>query len=180
MLAVANGAHLLSPEWLSASREAGRWLPEADFAVEVRRTSFPQNRSKSELTMSDAVEARGSEHSRAAVFAPELVTGFLSSAHGGVCARPPLEHPQLHAGREAEAEFRPHLNMQCQFLDAAERARQAREQKKPLRPLDTPQSREVYVHGPVAPMAGASKPDLDRLVNALGGKVRQPRCRESA
>lgn len=35
MLAVTNGAHILSPEWLSASREAGHWLPEADFAVEV-------------------------------------------------------------------------------------------------------------------------------------------------
>ena len=34
-MAVANGAHILSTEWLTASREAGRWLPEADFAAEV-------------------------------------------------------------------------------------------------------------------------------------------------
>ncbi len=36
LLAVANGAHILSPEWLTASREAGRWLPEADFIADVR------------------------------------------------------------------------------------------------------------------------------------------------
>ena len=36
LLAGANGAHILSAEWLTASREAGRWLPEADFTAEVR------------------------------------------------------------------------------------------------------------------------------------------------
>ncbi len=62
--------------------------------------------------------------------------------------------------------------MQCVFAEAAARAHAAREQGKRLRPLDTDESREVYVHGPVCPKAGAGKPDLERLVKALGGKVR--------
>ena len=37
MLAVANGAWLLSPQWVTASLEAGRWLPESRFPAKVRR-----------------------------------------------------------------------------------------------------------------------------------------------
>jgi len=36
MLAIANGAWLISPEWITASLEAGRWLPESQFPAEVR------------------------------------------------------------------------------------------------------------------------------------------------
>lgn len=36
MLAVANGAWLLSPQWVTASLEAGRWLPESQFSAKVR------------------------------------------------------------------------------------------------------------------------------------------------
>ncbi len=32
MLAIANGAFILQPSWVTASREAGRWLPEEEFA----------------------------------------------------------------------------------------------------------------------------------------------------
>ena len=35
MLAVANGAWLLSPQWVTASLEAGRWLPESQFPAKV-------------------------------------------------------------------------------------------------------------------------------------------------
>ena len=35
LLAVAQGAFILSPEWVTASLEAGRWLPEAAFASKV-------------------------------------------------------------------------------------------------------------------------------------------------
>jgi hypothetical protein len=35
MLAVARGAWLLSPAWLTASLEAGRWQDEQDFQAEV-------------------------------------------------------------------------------------------------------------------------------------------------
>ena len=37
MLAVANGAWLLSPQWVTASLEAGRWLPESRFPAKVRQ-----------------------------------------------------------------------------------------------------------------------------------------------
>jgi microcephalin len=36
MLAVANGAYIISPEWISASLEAGKWLPESDYRAKVR------------------------------------------------------------------------------------------------------------------------------------------------
>ena len=36
LLAVANGAWLLSPEWVTASLEAGQWLPEQPFEAQVR------------------------------------------------------------------------------------------------------------------------------------------------
>ena len=35
MLAVANGAWLLSPAWVTASLEAGSWLPESAFPAQV-------------------------------------------------------------------------------------------------------------------------------------------------
>ena len=35
LLAVAQGAWLVSPEWVSASLEAGRWLPEQPFEAQV-------------------------------------------------------------------------------------------------------------------------------------------------
>ncbi len=35
MLAVANGAWLLSPQWVTASLEAGHWLPESQFSAKV-------------------------------------------------------------------------------------------------------------------------------------------------
>lgn len=34
--AVANGAWLVSPEWVTASLEAGKWLPECRFPAKVR------------------------------------------------------------------------------------------------------------------------------------------------
>lgn len=36
MLAVANGAWLVTPEWITASLEAGKWLPESEFIAPVR------------------------------------------------------------------------------------------------------------------------------------------------
>jgi len=36
MLAILNGAHLLSPEWVTASIEAGYWLPEPNFVADVK------------------------------------------------------------------------------------------------------------------------------------------------
>ncbi len=36
LLAIANGAHLLRPEWVTASREAGSWLPEAEYLSPTR------------------------------------------------------------------------------------------------------------------------------------------------
>ena len=36
MLAVANGAHFVTPEWLTASLEAGRWLPERSYKPSMR------------------------------------------------------------------------------------------------------------------------------------------------
>lgn len=36
MLAVANGAWLVSPQWVTASLEAGKWLPESAFPAQVR------------------------------------------------------------------------------------------------------------------------------------------------
>lgn len=35
MLAVVNGAWLLSPQWVTASLEAGHWLPESQFSAKV-------------------------------------------------------------------------------------------------------------------------------------------------
>jgi hypothetical protein len=35
LLAVANGAWLLTPEWVTASLEAGHWLPEPPFEAKV-------------------------------------------------------------------------------------------------------------------------------------------------
>ena len=35
LLAVANGAWLLTPEWVTASLEAGQWLPEPPFEAKV-------------------------------------------------------------------------------------------------------------------------------------------------
>lgn len=37
LLAVAAGAWLLTPEWVSASLQAGHWLPEAPFQAQARR-----------------------------------------------------------------------------------------------------------------------------------------------
>lgn len=103
LLAVANGAHILSPEWLTASREAGRWLPEADFVAKSN------------------------------------------------------------------------------FVEVAERARQAKQQGKPLRPLANPQPVDLHVHGGGGPAKaggkgskgdkGASKAVLGRLATALGAKL---------
>lgn len=39
LLAVAHGAHLLSPSWLTASQAAGQWLPPAPFTAQV--STFP-------------------------------------------------------------------------------------------------------------------------------------------
>lgn len=36
MLAVANGGYFLSPEWITASLEAGKWLPESEYPAKVR------------------------------------------------------------------------------------------------------------------------------------------------
>lgn len=36
MLGVINGAYFLTPEWLIASMEAGRWLPQEDFLAPIR------------------------------------------------------------------------------------------------------------------------------------------------
>jgi hypothetical protein len=35
LLAVAHGAFILTPEWVTASLEAGRWLPEKAFLSRV-------------------------------------------------------------------------------------------------------------------------------------------------
>jgi BRCA1 C Terminus (BRCT) domain len=35
LLAIVNGAWLLSPQWVTASLEAGRWLPEEGFLAQV-------------------------------------------------------------------------------------------------------------------------------------------------
>lgn len=35
LLAVAHGAHLLSPSWLTNSQAAGQWLPTAPFTAQV-------------------------------------------------------------------------------------------------------------------------------------------------
>lgn len=39
LLAITNGAWLLSPEWVTASLEAGRWLPESRFPATVKFTA---------------------------------------------------------------------------------------------------------------------------------------------
>jgi len=36
LLAIANGAHMVTPQWITASLAAGHWLPEADFRASVR------------------------------------------------------------------------------------------------------------------------------------------------
>jgi len=41
LLAVAQGAFILTPEWVTASLEAGRWLPEAKFISEVHPAPCP-------------------------------------------------------------------------------------------------------------------------------------------
>ncbi len=35
LLAIAAGAVLVTPDWLTASLEAGEWLPEAPFLAQV-------------------------------------------------------------------------------------------------------------------------------------------------
>ncbi len=42
MLAVANGAFLLTPEWLTASIEANTWLPEASYTAKVNHCGLQQ------------------------------------------------------------------------------------------------------------------------------------------
>ena len=42
MLAVANGAWLVSPQWVTASLEAGRWLPESQFPAKVKAKGAAQ------------------------------------------------------------------------------------------------------------------------------------------
>ncbi len=41
LLAIAQGAFILTPEWVTASLEAGRWLPEAKFISKVHPASCP-------------------------------------------------------------------------------------------------------------------------------------------
>ncbi|KAL4430735.1 hypothetical protein ABPG75_005991 [Micractinium tetrahymenae] len=53
MLAVANGAWLLSPQWVTASVEAGRWLPESQFSAKVRFQAAAE-RARSLLESPDA------------------------------------------------------------------------------------------------------------------------------
>lgn len=36
LLAVANGAHLVSPKWVTESVAAGRWLPEDGYRMGER------------------------------------------------------------------------------------------------------------------------------------------------
>ena len=45
LLAIANGAWLLRPEWVSASLEAGQWLPEPPFEAKVRAPAPPGRRA---------------------------------------------------------------------------------------------------------------------------------------
>lgn len=39
LLAIAAGAMLVTPDWLTASLEAGEWLPEAPFLAQVLHAS---------------------------------------------------------------------------------------------------------------------------------------------
>lgn len=41
LLAIAAGAVLVTPEWLTASLEAGEWLPEEPFLSKVRASRRP-------------------------------------------------------------------------------------------------------------------------------------------
>lgn len=53
LLAVANGALLMSPEWVTASIEAGHWLPEGPYLADVRFAHAAQ-RARSTLTSSSS------------------------------------------------------------------------------------------------------------------------------
>lgn len=54
MLAVANGSWLVSPDWVTASLEAGRWLPESQFPAPVRFQAAAE-RARSLLEVPDAL-----------------------------------------------------------------------------------------------------------------------------
>lgn len=72
--------------------------------------------------------------------------------------------------------------LQSKFVGVAERARQAKEQGKPLRPLANPLPVDLHVHGGGGPTKaggkgskgdkGASKAVLEKLAVALGAKVK--------
>jgi hypothetical protein len=50
MLAVANGAYVLKPEWVTASIEAGKWLPEEDFEQDQEHFSAAAKRARQQRT----------------------------------------------------------------------------------------------------------------------------------
>lgn len=74
------------------------------------------------------------------------------------------------------------MSLQCKFTAVAERARQAKEAGKPLRPLATPQAVTLAVHAGGKACSGkssgkdkgASKAVLEKLATALGAKVGFP------
>ncbi len=49
MLAVANGAILLDPEWITASLEAGKWVPEGPYKSKVRFTAAADRARKQKV-----------------------------------------------------------------------------------------------------------------------------------
>lgn len=61
MLAIANGAKLVTPEWLTASLEAGRWLPEGPYKPRMRFTAAA-DRARAQLDGSDGKERLLAQH----------------------------------------------------------------------------------------------------------------------
>jgi hypothetical protein len=59
MLALANGAWLVSPEWVTASLEAGRWLPEGRFPAAAPRFVAAAARARALLEDPDAAPLLG-------------------------------------------------------------------------------------------------------------------------
>ena len=65
MLAVANGAWLLSPQWVTASLEARRWLPESQFPAKVHDADVAMVGRGGGARWGSAAAAGGQEHVQA-------------------------------------------------------------------------------------------------------------------
>ena len=57
LLGVAEGAHLMSPAWVTDSLTAGQWLPEADYVAQVGGPAGQEARACPQCRLRRAVQS---------------------------------------------------------------------------------------------------------------------------